>query len=209
MNKTFDKFISTIFYSISAGILIGLSGYIYLHCKNEYVGAFLFSIGLTAVCIYHLNLYTGMIGYFISKENKILYLLQLIFVIFGNFAGCQLMACLPLSESSTSMLNEMIQYKTSLMPFEILSKSFLCGIIIHIAVDIYKSKKSLLGVLLCVPAFILSKMEHSIANMYYFCAANSIDINFIFICIVGNAIGAWFINIFIPTQKQNLQTRKE
>ena len=48
--------------AVAAGIMISIGGTIYLTLENKMVGAFLFSIGLFAICAYGLNLYTGKIG---------------------------------------------------------------------------------------------------------------------------------------------------
>ena len=63
----------------------------------------------------------------------------------------------------------------------------------YTAVEIYKKKQSVIGILFCVPVFILSGFEHSIADIYYFTTTNIINLNsfiFILIVIIGNAIGA-------------------
>lgn len=69
----------------------------------------------------------------------------------------------------------------------------MCGILMYIAVDIYKNKNSILGIFLAVPVFILSGFEHSIANIGYFSIANMFSIDviiFILISILGNSVGA-------------------
>ena len=60
------------------------------------------------------------------------------------------------------------------------------------AVSIYKEKNHIAGIFFCVPVFILAGFEHSIANMFYFGAANMLtlqSIGYLCIVIVGNAIG--------------------
>lgn len=49
--------------SIAAGVCIGIGCIAYLSVDNRYVGAFLFSIGLMAVCVFRLNLFTGKVCY--------------------------------------------------------------------------------------------------------------------------------------------------
>ena len=79
----------------------------------------------------------------------------------------------------------------------------LCGAMVFIAVDIYKTKQNVLGILLCVPGFILSKMEHSIVNMYYLWIAKDINFSiFIFNYIVDNAFGAMIMRYLLyPIKK--------
>ena len=61
------------------------------------------------------------------------------------------------------------------------------------AVNIYKEHKSLIGIIFCIPTFILCGFEHSIADSFYFFSASQITLPiviFILITIIGNAIGA-------------------
>lgn len=48
--------------SILAGVMISIGGSVFLSCENRYIGAIFFSVGLVAVVIFELNLYTGRIG---------------------------------------------------------------------------------------------------------------------------------------------------
>jgi len=68
----------------------------------------------------------------------------------------------------------------------------------YLAVSIYKENKTIVGILFCVPAFILSGFEHSIANMFYFAAANMISADvviYIIIVLAGNAVGGMLMPI--------------
>ena len=79
---------------IYAGIMIAVGGTIYLSIANQVVGAILFAIGLLTICVYKMNLYTGMIGYLL--ENKLGYLKTLIFTLLGNLLGTIITALLGL-----------------------------------------------------------------------------------------------------------------
>ena len=68
-----------------------------------------------------------------------------------------------------------------------------CGFLMYIAVDIYKQKQNIIGILCCIPAFIIAGFEHSIADMFYICNAHIFNMKtliFILIVIIGNAMGA-------------------
>ena len=84
--------ISVLSKGIYAGIMIGIGGTIYLSVSNQVVGAILFAIGLLTICVYKMNLYTGMIGYIL--ENKLGYLKTLILTLLGNFIGTLITAYL-------------------------------------------------------------------------------------------------------------------
>ena len=62
----------------------------------------------------------------------------------------------------------------------------------YLAVAIWKDKKSTLTIFFCVPVFILSGFEHSIADLFYFFAAgewNGKGILFLLIVLLGNTVG--------------------
>ena len=77
-------------------------------------------------------------------------------------------------------------------------RAFFCGILMYLAVSIFREKGSALGILLCVPAFILSGFEHSIADMFYFGASGIVSLRalgFIWTAIAGNALGGLFLPV--------------
>ena len=62
----------------------------------------------------------------------------------------------------------------------------------YMAVSCYREKGTIAAIFFCVPAFILSGFEHSIANMFYFGVSGIINMEsifYIFVVIIGNAIG--------------------
>ena len=84
-------------------------------------------------------------------------------------------------------------------PIMIIAKGIFCGILMFIAADVYKTKKSYLGAFICVPVFILAGSEHSIADMFYFCSAGVFTLDalcFILLVALGNAIGGVIIPVF-------------
>jgi len=84
-------------------------------------------------------------------------------------------------------------------PIMIICKGIFCGMLMFIAADVYKNKKSYLGAFICVPVFILAGSEHSIADMFYFCAAGVFSLDmliFILLVALGNAIGGVIIPLF-------------
>ena len=184
--------------SICAGFLMGLSEYISLMCDNKYLSAFLFAIGLYTICIYELNLFTGMIGY-ISLYSDRTFATKVLLTLYGNIIGCLMMAMFPVGEQTQSILDNIITDKDI---YTALYKSFLCGCLMFIAVDTYKKKNNIIGIFLCVPAFILSGMEHSIANTYYIllydiCNMTLKNLPYVIVCIIGNSMGAIFMRKLI------------
>ena len=119
--------VSILLKGIYAGIMIGIGGTIYLSVSNQVVGAILFAIGLLTICVYKMNLYTGMIGYIL--ENKLGYLKTLIFTLLGNLLGIIITALLILNTIIANMdhisLVKAWSFKSAIsMLFIILGNSF-------------------------------------------------------------------------------------
>ena len=55
----------------------------------------------------------------------------------------------------------------------------------------------MLGILFCIPVFVLSGFEHSIADMFYFALAGAMfrpgSLLFLFLVVLGNSAGGLFI----------------
>lgn len=70
------------------------------------------------------------------------------------------------------------------------------GILMYLAVSTYKEKNTVLGILFCVPVFILSGFEHSIADMFYFGASGIFSLSaalFMLAVVIGNSLGGMFL----------------
>jgi len=176
--------------AVAAGVMIGIAGAIYL-AVGPPLGAILFSIGLMIICNRGFNLYTGKIGY-IQKPREIL---DMLIYIGGNAVGTLIVAA-----TQSVGAQDLVAAKLVLPWYLVLVKSIGCGFLMYIAVDIYKQGYRVyeqvsryIGIITCIPAFILAGFEHSIADMYYIgCARNFTweSLLFIVIVIIGNAIGA-------------------
>ncbi|HRX44649.1 MAG TPA: formate/nitrite transporter family protein, partial [Acholeplasmataceae bacterium] len=86
--------------------------------------------------------------------------------------------------------------------YETLILAVFCGMMMYVGVHGYKVMKldimKVLIVILAVTIFILSKFEHSIANMLYFFLGNTWSLQAILftgLWIVGNGIGAVILNL--------------
>ena len=72
------------------------------------------------------------------------------------------------------------------------------GILMYLAVCLFKEHHTPLGIFFCIPVFSLSGYEHCIANMFYFGASGIVSLEaFKFICvaILGNSIGGMLFPI--------------
>jgi formate/nitrite transporter FocA (FNT family) len=163
----------------------------------KWVGAILFSIGLFTVFTFGLDLYTGKVGYMFD-DKPWTYGIDLLIMLVGNFIGTLFIAqCMPMADQFVpGFIDGRLDMLDS--PVTIILKGIFCGILMFIAADVYKTKKSYLGAFICVPVFILAGSEHSIADMYYFCAAGVFSLDallFIILVAIGNAIGGVIIPV--------------
>lgn len=180
--------------SLCAGILITIGGTVFLSCENKTVGAVLFSVALLCICYKSYYLFTGKIGYIVEQHTKQDFL-NLDIGLFGNlaatfFLGMLLRTVLPnIGEKAA----EMCSAKLAQFPLYTFIRGFFCGILMYLAVSIYKEKNSVLGILFCVPVFILCGFEHSIADMFYLGASGIFSVKIILftaLVVAGNTFGA-------------------
>ena len=183
---------------ILAGILISIGGTIYLLCESKMLGAFLFSIGLFTICCYGFNLYTGKIGYIVDKDLS--YLKELGLTLVGNLIGtvsCGYLLHLTRSgEKLFEIARSICDIKLSDSLISIFILSIFCGMIMYLAVDLFKRLKDFgryVGIFMGITVFILAGFEHCVANMFYFSVANMWSLNtilYVFMMIIGNSVGS-------------------
>lgn len=181
MKNNFKKaFVS----AILAGAMVGMAGTVYLNLDLQWFGSILFMSGLILVCLRGYNLYTGAIGYFHSIREVPKFIIYII----GNIIGVALVALIPNPVAAE------LAFAKLQMPLGIaLYKSIFCGVLMYLAVDIYRSRKSILGIMACIPMFILAGFEHSIADAFYFISARMFSLDvlvFMIVVLLGNAIGS-------------------
>lgn len=210
------KNINILFKGIYAGIMIGIGGTVYLSISNSIIGAIFFSVGLLTICIYKMNLYTGMIGYII--ENKLNYIVTLLLTLIGNFIGTMITSLLVLNTRIANLsvrAKEISAIKINDNYLSIFILSIFCGMLMYIAVNTFKKEKDsivrYLAIFICVIVFILSGFEHCIANMYYISLAKLWSLKAVLsmlIMILGNSVGSIFIAIFNNKIKENWNERR-
>lgn len=184
--------------SLLAGILIGIGACVYTKCSNQYLGAFLFSFGLLGVLNFEALLFTGKIGYFNFKDSNLKEeIFKYIEMLCYNMAAILIVGLLTFNFESEIFINKLAH---SLIQTFI--SSIFCGVMMYLAVDLWKKNKSPLYVIMAIMIFILAGFDHCIANMYYF-AINPIPaftlrtLFFFIINIIGNSIGSLSIRYLI------------
>lgn len=199
------NFVKNLFSAVLAGIMISFGGAVYLACvavEKAPLGAIMFSLGLSVILIMGFLLFTGKTAYLL--ENKPSYIPYLLTIWLGNILGCMLMGLLVqvAKPNLADTAKNICETKLTQSPLQTIILGALCGILVYIAVDFFRSdddKKSLpkyILVFTCVPAFILCGFEHSVADMFYFAASSAYSlytvkgIVYILLVSLGNLIGA-------------------
>lgn len=188
--------------AVLSGIMISIGTIVYLSCENKVVGAFLFSIALFSICSFRMNLFTGKIGYAVQNRNNP----NCIIIWLGNLTGCALASALArlAKPNLVQISGELMKAKLNLSLPSAAALGFFCGILMYIAVENYASNPSgagkLAGIFLCIPTFILSGFEHSIADMGYAALAVKTPaqaarfLAFVVVVSISNGIGSILIH---------------
>lgn len=190
--------------AVLAGVCIALGGIVYLSVENKIIGSLLFTIGLYAIVLNGLFLYTGKIGYLVVEQNKKEYLKILLTTWIGNLVGTGIGALAVLQTRISGIaenVDAICANKLVDSPVSIFILAVFCGMLMYIAVDGFKEKGNPLILFMGVSVFILSGFEHCIANMFYFSLAGVWSVKaflYLLIMTAGNSIGG----ILIPLIKK-------
>lgn len=177
--------------SIGASVLISLGNYALLKLGNP-MGPVIFAFGLLGVCYMGQNLFTGKCGFLFQDKIKIV---DLIIILIVNLLAGYLLGLLFSSLDPVVFSNAIDKVKSWNIDFPFFMKSVLCGVIMYIAVYMYKKGTSL-GICYGIPLFIFCGFQHCIANIITMGVARTFDLS-ILICIIGNFLGSiimWYIS---------------
>ena len=189
--------------AIISGILISIGGCVLLASTKAgmmWAGALLFSLGLFTICEYGFNLYTGKVGYIAEHFRDVKYIKLVLLILVVNLlttflAGVLVGICLPdIAESARASY----EAKLAADPKKWALSSVLCGLLMYLAVDLWKRGQKI-GVFLCVPVFIICGFDHSIANSFYNGAAvgeqtfTLRNLAFVVVVVLGNALGGMLL----------------
>ena len=183
--------------SLFAGLLIGLGAYGFL-ALGGIPGAIIFAFGLVGVVLSGTLLYTGKAG--VMTDIGALAKIWL-----WNVAGCILIGLMvyaiggePFERAQTVVAGRLAQG-----PWRSFLRAVGCGLIIDIAVYLYRSTKSLVPVLFGVPLFILCGFYHSIADVVYLVAAwkwSPAILWYYPVIVIGNYVGCNVRRLILPKE---------
>lgn len=177
--------------SVGAAMLISLGDYALLKLGNP-IGPVIFSLGLLGVCYMGQNLFTGKCGFLFEDKIKPL---DLFIILISNLISGYLLGLLYSTIDTDVFNNALLKVKSWDVSFPFFIKSILCGVIMYVAVYMYR-KDTPLGILFGIPLFIYCGFQHCIANIITLGIARTYSWSII-ICILGNFIGSiimWYIS---------------
>ncbi len=187
---------------VCAGILISIGGSVFLSCENKVIGAVLFTVALLCICFKGYSLFTGKVGYLPEKADKEAFSVLLLGLL-GNAIGT--IACgylLRFAIPSIGAAAETLcagKLETQAL-WQTFVRGVFCGVLMYLAVSIFRDKKTPLGIIFCIPVFILSGFEHSIADLYYFAASGIVSLQaflFLWVVIAGNSVGGVLLGLLM------------
>lgn len=178
------KYSELVAKSVGAAVLIGLGDYALLRLGNP-IGPVIFAFGLLGVCYMGLNLFTGKCGFLVDDKIKIkdLAMILVINLVAGYLTGVIFAA------ADTGIVEAATQKVAGWeVSFPFFVKSVLCGVIMYIAVLLYR-KGTPLGIIFGIPLFIFCGFQHCIANVITMGVASTFDWSLL-ICVAGNFLGS-------------------
>lgn len=202
------KKLADFLYAIMAGAFIAMGGVVFLSLDNKIVGAFMFSLGLFAVCTLKYNLFTGKVGYLFCNDVKT-YLPWCLIVWVGNLVGsiivAELVRLTRVAPGIIEKSTKLVQVKADDTLISLFVLGIFCNIMVVHAVDQYLNNPheigKYLGIVMSIMVFILCGFEHCIADMFYIQMArmwNSQTIIALIVITLGNVLGG----ILIPTMRK-------
>lgn len=211
--------------AICAGAIIGIGGAAsllanaLLGVEGKIIGATLFSLGIYAIVVFEMRLFTGMIADIPTLGVKNWWRLAVCFL--GNMLGVALTALLVYYSSIGEMVSTqgaaVIQAKlhTENWAMKALCSAMLCGALITVSVKSVKfaprkGVSATLGVIFPVIVFAFCGFDHSVANMMYFYYLGEISwevVGYTLLCILGNILGGVAMPCIILLKEHKLRDK--
>lgn len=191
--------------SILAGIVVSIGAYNYL-LNYDILSKALFSVALLVILSLNLNLFTSKVATLccdtdieVSTRLK-----SMLIIILGNVIACVILGTLFSTLGETHAGEVWAAKMQTGLPIA-LFKAVVVGILMQIAV-LCRHELITIGIVLL---FLGTNTEHSIANVVYMSIARSFSIKgilYIFICMIGNGIGASIIYLLNKDGKKISQS---
>ena len=206
------QIVSFCLMSFCSGVMIGVGGSAFLLAYSIFgswgklIGSLLFSLGILAIVMFEMKLFTGLISDIPEMGAKNFWRLPVCFVM--NMLGVLVTAVLvyysPLADSVVPMAKEMMSAKldAELWGVKAFCSSILCGFLITLSIGAvnYAPRKGLsttVGVMFPIVVFAFCGFDHSVANTLYifFLGYTWKAVGYLLICVVGNIVGGVILPI--------------
>lgn len=201
--------LKTLIKGILAGIAISLGGWLCLRANvvlnSNLVGSLLFATGLILIVNFDFYLYTGKVCYSLENKDNNNWL-HLLIGLLGNLIGCIIMGLAMRASFKENLsvlfrsVEGMINSKLEALWYATAIKSFLCGMLVYLAVEGFKKIENNFGkyvvLVLCIGGFVFAGYEHCVANMFYYALGSSYNLTTLIVlltCILFNSLGGLFI----------------
>ena len=206
------QIMSFCFMSFCSGIMIGVGGTAFLLASNLYgmwgklIGSALFSLGILAIVMFEMKLFTGLISDIPEMGARNFWKLPVCFIF--NMIGVLFAAILVynsfLAESVIPQANSMMSVKLGAENWVLkaLTSSILCGFLITLSIGAvkYAPRKGLsttVGVMFPIIVFAFCGFDHSVANTLYFffIGFSGKAVVYVLVCVLGNILGGVILPI--------------
>lgn len=197
--------------SFCSGVMIGVGGTAFLLASNLYgtwgklIGSILFSLGILAIVMFEMKLFTGLISDIPEMGAKNFWKLPVCFLfnMIGVLFASVLVYYSPLSDKVVPQASFMLdKLNANLWGLKALSSSILCGFLITLSIGAvnYAPRKGLsttVGVMFPIIVFAFCGFDHSVANtLYFFFIGFSWKaVAYLLVCVAGNILGGIILPI--------------
>lgn len=187
-----EKFSTNFMKAILSGLTISIGGMTFLAIENSFIGSVMFAFGLLTILYKGWNLYTGKVGY----TTKFSLVPPLMVTLGGNIVGLTVGAFIYRTTGiNEERLASICTKKLSNEWYKVLVLAIMCGVMMYLAVSLFKATKNPLMVIMPISIFIVCGFEHSMASYFFLLSYYGTDLSakffaYIGIMIIGNAIGS-------------------
>lgn len=206
------QFASFCLMAFCSGVMIGVGGTAFLLSVDRYgewgklIGSLMFSLGILAIVMFEMKLFTGLISDMPEMGAKNWWKLPVCFL--GNMLGVLFAAVLvyysTLSDKVVPQAEALMLPKLNaeLWYVKALSSAIFCGFLITLSIGAvkYAPRKGLsttVGVTFPIIVFAFCGFDHSVANTLYFffIGFSGKAVVYVLICVLGNILGGVILPI--------------
>lgn len=206
------QFASFCLMAFCSGVMIGVGGTAFLLSVDRYgewgklIGSVMFSLGILAIVMFEMKLFTGLISDMPEMGAKNWWKLPVCFL--GNMLGVLFAAVLvyysTLSDKVVPQAEALMLPKLNaeLWYVKALSSAIFCGFLITLSIGAvkYAPRKGLsttVGVTFPIIVFAFCGFDHSVANTLYFffIGFSGKAVVYVLICVLGNILGGVILPI--------------